>query len=68
MGTVKPPVDLALGSSDTFQATTVATYRPGRMAEHPKSESMGGYHYSVGSPGPVGADKEAGVERILGFA
>ena len=33
-----------------LMAATVATYCPGRMAEHPKPKSTGGFYHPDGSP------------------
>ena len=43
-------VDSDLQSSPGCQAATVATYCPGRMEEHPKSKSTGGFSHSDGPP------------------
>ena len=45
------------GSSPSQLAATVAAHCPGRMAEHPKSKSTGGFHQQDGSPCTVYIDR-----------
>ena len=47
---IKTSCWLCFTSSGRRWATTVATCCPGRMAEHPKSKSMGGFAIQIGHP------------------
>ena len=45
---------LSSDSSGSWWAATVATYCPGRMTEHLKSKSTGGFYQADGSPSILG--------------
>ena len=47
---VKTSCCLSSDSSGSWWAATVATYCPGRVTEHPKCKSTGGYNHPDCSP------------------